>query len=122
MYYPHAEKPTIQTQDSWLSHLLLLWTNIQIIEREREREYKKVQACLGLETFTANFLPSWGFFQACSVGLTDPYKPHNTQINNTPSIYLSVHGVLFSLCCGVQISVCCLFYFLQCTTRQISFF
>ena len=28
--YPHAENPTIQTQDSWLSHLLLLWTNIYI--------------------------------------------------------------------------------------------
>ena len=49
MYYPHVENPTIQTQDSWLSHLLLLWTNTYIyiyiyiyiyrdIERERERE------------------------------------------------------------------------------------
>ena len=25
-WHPHAENPTIQTQDSWLSHLLLLWT------------------------------------------------------------------------------------------------
>ena len=38
------------------------------IEREREyiyREsvYNKVQACLGLETFTANFRPCWGFFK-----------------------------------------------------------
>ena len=25
-WHPHAGNPTIQTQDSWLSHLLLLWT------------------------------------------------------------------------------------------------
>ena len=42
---------------------------------QREREYKKkVKACLGLETFTANFCPSWGFFKACLVGLTDSCK------------------------------------------------
>ena len=62
IYYPLAENPTIQTQDLWLTHLLLLWTNRERDrdrERQREtetqREYKKVQAVLGLETFTANF-------------------------------------------------------------------
>ena len=67
---PHAENTTIQTQDLWLSHLLL--TNIYIyICRE---SIKKVQACLGLETFTANICPSWGFFKVFLVGLTDSRK------------------------------------------------
>ena len=39
-----------------------------------EREYNKVQTCLGLETFTANLRTFWGFFKACPVGLTDSYK------------------------------------------------
>ena len=43
-------------------------------ERERGGVYSKFQACLGLETFTANFRPSWGFFKACPVSLTDSYK------------------------------------------------
>ena len=37
------------------------------IYRERERKYNKVQACLGLKTFTPKFRPLWGFFKACPV-------------------------------------------------------
>ena len=32
-----------------------------------------VQACPGFKTFTLNLCPSWGFFKACPVGLTDSY-------------------------------------------------
>ena len=48
----------------------------------RERKYNKVQTCLGLETFTAHFRPSWtwGFFKACPVILTGSYKTDSSYI------------------------------------------
>ena len=42
-------------------------------DTETETENITVQACFGLESFTANFRPAWGFFKACPVGLTDSY-------------------------------------------------
>ena len=46
-------------------------------EREREREYNKIQACFLLETFLLQiFAPAEGFVKACPLGLTDYIHPH----------------------------------------------
>ena len=49
-------------------------------ERERERERERItksKHVLVLKTFTPTFRPSWGFFKAFLVGLTDSYRPDN---------------------------------------------
>ena len=63
----HQTIPAIQSNDIHNTQSNHIFTH-------REREYKKVQACLGLDTFSANLCPSWGFFKACLVGLTDSCK------------------------------------------------
>ena len=61
-WHPHAENPTIQLQDSWLSHLLLLWIHTGNSLTQDLRHCSTLsfsKAKLKTILFSQYFCPSW---------------------------------------------------------------